>query len=93
LQEPRQNVLAGNSLTAINVRQTHCSMGHLLGTDDNVMPSQNGRACKTCNRNHSKESNRLIGAAAAKLGLGVREYKRIHGQSRYKAMAFLEKAA
>lgn len=76
----------GNA-AAINRRKTHCPRGHEL-TPDNTYPAPNReriRDCATCRR----ESYQLVRAAAAKLGMQVKEYKARHGASRATAERIL----
>ena len=47
----RDNLLRGNSVSAINARKTHCPKGHEF-TLQNTMISSGRRRCRTCNRQH-----------------------------------------
>jgi len=56
----RENTLRGFSISAINIRKTHCLRGHPF-TEDNLYPIKNSlhRRCKTCYQQHSRESQRI----------------------------------
>lgn len=51
----RENVLRGDSPTAINARKTHCKRGHEFTVENTyVTPSTGGRNCRTCLALHAR---------------------------------------
>lgn len=44
------NVLAGDSITARQARQTHCKRGHLFDEINTRITSTGGRYCRACDR-------------------------------------------
>jgi hypothetical protein len=71
-----ENVLRGNSLSAINSRKTHCKMGHEFSTENLSPYFTDSRVCKICavewhrkaNRKYAhkrREKRRIARAAAA----------------------------
>ena len=59
----RENVLRGDSPTAINARKTHCKRGHEF-TDENtyITPSTRGRSCRTCLAMHAARRSKKLRA-------------------------------
>lgn len=56
----KENILRGNSPSAINNRKTHCVHGHPL-TSDNIHVKKNGkRICRTCNTNRLRNLRSLL---------------------------------
>lgn len=50
-----QNVMRGQSFSAINARKTHCIHGHeLAGSNLYIQPSTGYRYCKTCKRDSER---------------------------------------
>ena len=47
----KDNLLRGNSVSAINARKMHCSKGHEFALQ-NTMISSERRRCRICNRQH-----------------------------------------
>ena len=55
----KENVLRGESFSAINARKTHCPQGHEYTPENtNSRPSKPGRYCRACAKAGSAESRR-----------------------------------
>ena len=53
-----ENILRGNSFSAVNARKTHCIHGHEFTEENTYVVTQNGRPgrqCKTCRRRRTRE--------------------------------------
>lgn len=58
----RENILRGESMSAVHARQTHCIHGHEF-TPENTYPTKTGRRCRACtlaNNRRSAKRRRLI---------------------------------
>lgn len=54
----KENILRGESPTAINARKTHCIRGHEFDEENTRIDSRGGRRCKTCEKMHSANRHR-----------------------------------
>ena len=54
----RENLMAGNSFSAINAKKTHCPAGHLYNEENTRVDKRNYRYCKQCRRERDKRINR-----------------------------------
>jgi hypothetical protein len=69
-----------------------CARGlHPLAGDNLVVGSlnQGSRRCKKCAVEYRRETDGLIRLAARSLGVGWRDYLRVHGRSRVVALSFI----
>jgi hypothetical protein len=73
--------------------RTHCQRGHRLDPDNLIVGQlkRGNRSCKTCNRQHASIQGRMIGAAAACLGVTRKQYLAEHGGGRVAAEAVLSR--
>lgn len=55
----RENLLRGNTITAVNAAKTHCPQGHEY-TPDNLIRSGRKRYCRECNRERMRIRNANI---------------------------------
>lgn len=51
----KANVLAGEGITAMNARKTHCVNGHEYDEANTYVDPRGWRACRACNRAAQKE--------------------------------------
>ena len=51
---PKENIIRGQGITAINARKTHCKDGHPFCGKNLRKPKRGGRVCRTCHRNSSR---------------------------------------
>lgn len=55
----RENLVRGETVTALEVAQTHCHRGHLLdGLNLYMRPDRLGRVCRACGRDRAREARR-----------------------------------
>lgn len=64
---PRENALRGNTIAAHRKAQTHCVRGHPFD-EANTIRRANGRACRECQRQAVRESQRKRRTALAAAG-------------------------
>lgn len=57
---PRENVLRGEGVCAVNARKTHCPRGHAYTPGNLAAYPPHGRACLTCKRDRERERQRRI---------------------------------
>ena len=60
----RENVLRGESPSAVNARKTHCPRGHPLGGTNLAVDPQGHRRCRACKRERQSRSRRMMHSAA-----------------------------
>jgi HNH endonuclease len=74
----RENILRGESPTALNARKTECKRGHaLLGA--NVLIEKKGRWCRECRRASDRRRRKFNEAYRSKRRIAQREaWRRIH---------------
>lgn len=49
------NIMAGNCVSAVNKRKTHCLNGHEFDKENTYRPEKNKRHCKICRREAVKK--------------------------------------
>ncbi len=57
----RENILRGQSDSALNASKTHCQNGHPFTADNLVTLKRKGRICKTCHREYETARRRAKG--------------------------------
>lgn len=55
-----ENVLRGNSPSALNRRKTACKRGHPFDSSNTYTPSRGGRACRACHRIREQERENRV---------------------------------
>lgn len=88
----RTNIaINSDSVSAQNVRKTHCPNGHALSEGNLVaaVVRRGGRNCRECQLDGARKQYALMIAAARVLGLTKRAYIAAYGQSRSAASSVL----
>jgi hypothetical protein len=59
---PRENVLRGEGITALNARKTHCKHGHPFSESNTHITSEGDRECRTCRAENTRRWRQKVAA-------------------------------